>query len=308
MQKYIVIAVIMFLVQSCVSYAPDTVGRAEHVYNAYVTDMDGRPIQGVRVDYKVYDARYPLVDSKSYITGPDGLIVAKTNAIQSGIYTNSVLEYTLSKPGYYEKSGKLDMRQKYRPNEVITSEARIVLEAPTDYFNKDILKEMDRSQVIKEFSEHVLAIIEPLKVVAGAATARILPRSIGFSSFKGKKYMTIALVSGFEYNTNKLDIYDVGKLLFDSLIRKLLTPLNSEMPDLKKLYGYDISVTTSRRDFFRKPTYPEFTTPTGEPVTYRYLLPMESVERYKNKDITGQDLIDSSYILMNDERIGVRLQ
>jgi hypothetical protein len=38
----------------------------------------------------------------------------------------------------------------------------------------------------------------------------------------------------------------------------------------------------------------------------RFYLPKQAVQKYK--DITGQQLIDASVVLLNDERIDLRLQ
>ncbi|MEQ1838436.1 MAG: hypothetical protein ABL858_08930, partial [Candidatus Nitrotoga sp.] len=46
----------------------------------------------------------------------------------------------------------------------------------------------------------------------------------------------------------------------------------------------------------------------SEKIEYRFLIPQEIVKKYKDKDISGQQLLDASVILMNDERIELKLQ
>lgn len=126
-------------------------------------------------------------------------------------------------------------------------------------------------------------------------------RGTSTSTFKGKKYFQISLNSTTTYNSLKFDKYAVAKNLFDDSIRKVLNPLNEGISNVKYFYGYDLIIYGHMKNLADK-----YATP--EKVEYRFLMPEETVKRYKDKDISGQQLLNASVILMNDERIDVSLQ
>jgi len=47
---------------------------------------------------------------------------------------------------------------------------------------------------------------------------------------------------------------------------------------------------------------------TAKPIEYRFMIPENVVRKYKNKDISGQQVLNASVILMDDERIELKLQ
>jgi len=88
--------------------------------------------------------------------------------------------------------------------------------------------------------------------------------------------------------------------MFDDVVRKMLdvvAPAVASFP----LDGYEIAVKTAAGDAIEK-YYDK------KSLNYQFYLPKKSVVSYKNKDITGQQLIDASVILLNDERIDLKLQ
>ena len=66
-------------------------------------------------------------------------------------------------------------------------------------------------------------------------------------------------------------------------------------------YGYDLSVTGHTKSFAEE-------TAVSEDIEYRFMIPESIVSKYKDKDISGQQVLDSSIILMDDERVEFRLQ
>ena len=93
----------------------------------------------------------------------------------------------------------------------------------------------------------------------------------------------------------------LGKMSFDEIVLKALTPLNEYIGESKLFYGYDISFSSSSRNFADR-----YATP--ESIEYRFLIPKEIVKKYKNNDITGQKVLDASIVFMNNERIELKLQ
>ncbi|MBK6999044.1 MAG: hypothetical protein IPH35_03390 [Rhodoferax sp.] len=47
-------------------------------------------------------------------------------------------------------------------------------------------------------------------------------------------------------------------------------------------------------------------TPTK--LEYRFLMPQDAVRRYKEQELSGQQLVGQSVVLLNDERIDLKLQ
>jgi hypothetical protein len=47
---------------------------------------------------------------------------------------------------------------------------------------------------------------------------------------------------------------------------------------------------------------------SSTPDTVEFLFPMAELQRYKNYDITGQQLINAEFVLINGERVGLDLQ
>ncbi|MDP1816779.1 MAG: hypothetical protein Q8K92_20160, partial [Leadbetterella sp.] len=103
------------------------------------------------------------------------------------------------------------------------------------------------------------------------------------------------------YNSLKLNKYDIGKTLFDDVIRKILSPFNEYIGNSNLFYGYDITVVGHTKSFAEEYA-------TSKAVEYRFLMPEGVVRKYKNKDISGQQVLDQSVILMDDERIELKLQ
>ncbi|SOZ17076.1 hypothetical protein CBM2609_A110010 [Cupriavidus taiwanensis] len=121
------------------------------------------------------------------------------------------------------------------------------------------------------------------------------------TKFKAKKYLQLKINTTNTYNSLKLDKYAIAKRIFDDSLRKILNPLNDDISNPRAFYGYDLVVYGYARDFSK-----EYSSP--EKIEYRFMMPQESVRHYKNKDISGQQLLDASIILMNDERIDLKLQ
>jgi hypothetical protein len=130
--------------------------------------------------------------------------------------------------------------------------------------------------------------------------ATLSREGICISEFKKRKYIALSLDHDVTFNDIKLNNYAIGVEIFDAVIRKIVTPLASTKVDIPS-DGYDISVSTTKRNFVEA-FDPE------KKLVYRFYLSKIAVQQYKDKDITGQQLIDSSVVLLNDERIDLKLQ
>jgi hypothetical protein len=109
------------------------------------------------------------------------------------------------------------------------------------------------------------------------------------------------------YNTHQIDRYQAARRVFDEVVRKTLGMLEGILGDAGGYEGYGVGITTYRLDFVEVPEG-QRTKDRAEKTEFRFLMPLEDVRAYRNHDITGQTLLDRSIILIDDERIELRLQ
>jgi len=173
---------------------------------------------------------------------------------------------------------------------------KLMFEDPIGYLNQDFVSSSEGVGL----KSKVLDFIDVLLVESLLLKTSLERNSINLTEFKNENYLTIKFSKDVIYNTRQSDKYEVAKIQFDELLRKILSPLNNNISDPTLFYGYDIVVTTYIQDFLNKDE-------TLKKMEYRFLIPQEIVKKYKDKDITGQELIDSSIVLMNDERIKLEL-
>ncbi|MBU4264442.1 MAG: hypothetical protein KKC76_21555 [Proteobacteria bacterium] len=157
----------------------------------------------------------------------------------------------------------------------------------------------DKSLFINQ--EALPSFIQYLEAVSKKSNVKILRKSIQENTFKDNKYLRIKFVDGNTYNLIKLNKYQIGARLFDETIRKIVG--NEVLPEIIRndLYGYNIEIVSSAANFLNKAD-------TFEGLRYSFFIPKKQATEYAQKDIAGQDLIDSSTVLLNDERVKIKLQ
>jgi len=301
---YFPIHAFMFLMLSCApvqySTVPQHKPNVTHQYKLSIVDVDGNPLAGVKVDYELKDNKR-LVESGSYVTKSDGivsasLIVTPDPQLTYSTFYSSEFDYKASKDGYYPKSGTLSKfatDSKYKPPESET----ITLIRPIDYFNKEFTSTLSDVELKTRISSFI-----DLIILQGLITESVLEtHSVNLVQFKGNSYLQFKFTNINVYNSLKLNKYDIGKRLFDDVIRKVLSPLNEYIGNSKLFYGYDITVIGYTKSFADEYA-------TAMPIEYRFMIPEKIVRQYKNKDISGQQVLDASVILMDDERIELKLQ
>lgn len=273
-----------------------------HHYELRIVDISGRPIPNATVTYDVRD--HNLYVKRDVVSNIDKegvlsitVIATPDPSYESVTFYSTEIRYEVVAPGYDRHSGSLSSRAGEKsPTVEFTKKATAVLVRPRDYIKPeyDIPKN-------EEIIRRVMASLETLLTRSYLSDCYLQTHSVGVAGFKGKEYLELSFRSIVVYNDLKLNKYDIGKRLFDELIRKVLSPLNEQFADSKSLFGYDLSVIGYSKDFGIK-------TSSSDETTYRFLLPRDVVAKYKNKDLTGQQLLDASYILMDDERIDLKLQ
>jgi hypothetical protein len=293
--------VVGLLLCSCVQPAhqrptvTDDYVTSTHKYEISVKDIDGQSIEGAEIDYTLKKDHLFSAKGK-FITKSDGKMVVAADKVAipilSEVTFSSDLEYKITKEGYYINSGT---EYAYASNKTIA--ASVVLLKPTDYITPAFLSSPKGS----ELKANILTFIDLIRLQSLLADADLKPQTINLVAFKGKDYLQFTFVSSNIYNSLKLNKYDIGKKLFDDVVRKVLNPLNEYISNPKMFYGYDLKVIGHTKSFADKYA-------VGTPIEYRFMIPGDIVRKYKNKDISGQIVLDSSVILMDDDRIELKLQ
>jgi|ERR1035437_243315 hypothetical protein len=220
--------------------------------------------------------------------------------IYMGYLYISKFRYEISKDGYYSDYGeRLDTGHCSSRNNNWSGWNGIVstLIKPSDYLDKGLL-ESNKYGVIKR---KIMGFIDNVLVAGYISNASLIVQSFKISHFKNNSYLSLGFNSAQVYNSLKLNKYDIAKNLFDDVIRKILNPLNDNLSNASEIFGYDIQMNGYTKNFMDE-------TSSKVKIEYRFYIPKNIVKKYKNKDISGQQLLDNSIITMDDERIELKLQ
>jgi hypothetical protein len=272
---------------------------SKHIYSFTIQDINGNSIEGVKVSYQLKN-KEEIVKDTSIITSKTGIVSDFVYATASGSFYRykSELIYEIKKSGYFTQRGSFNSDN--FPNTAETKEQKnglIILIKPVDYIKDSFIL----SSKGEELKIKILGFIDVLLLRSLLSDSYLETQSINLIDFKENKYLTFKFVNTNSYNSLRQNKYDIGKTLFDEVIRKILNPLNENLGKSKEFYGYDLTVVGHTKSFADKYAI-------DQKVLYRYMIPREIVEQYKNKDISGQQVIDASIILMDDERIDLKLQ
>ncbi|MBW1860355.1 MAG: Ig-like domain-containing protein [Deltaproteobacteria bacterium] len=268
-----------------------------HTYNVIVKDVDGKPIENVEVEYTSKNHTF-LQDTGVEYTGTDGTVSIEVKAAPDSKYSyprsyNTVFEYTAKKEGYYSVRGIM----RSRARTWVFEKDYVTLIKPTDYFDQDFISSAEGI----ELKAKILPTVDLIESQGLSSKALLQKRSIKLLEFKAKRYLSIGFDTVNVYHSLQLNRYDVGKRLFDEIVRKMLGPLNQHISDKRAFYGYNIVIKGRTKSLAGK--YAPI-----EDIMYSFFMPIDAVREYKNKDISGQALLDRSIILIDDERVEFRLQ
>jgi hypothetical protein len=299
--RLLIVSVFALFFFSCSPYTFKDMPTSTHTYKLTVKDVNGNPLEGVGVHLKVNEGaeHKPLKDT-SVISLSTGIIVYNVRVVPDPRFTDephysSEIEYEVSKEGYYKRSGTLTMFLDHSDKNLKYDD--ITLIRPTDYINPVFLSSI-KDEVI---TSKILGFLDVLLIRSLLSESYLETHSINLGTFKEHTYLSFKFINSNTYNSLKLSKYDIAKTLFDEVIRKVLNPLNDNLGDSKEFYGYDLTVIGHTKSFLDKYA-------NSQSISYRFLIPTEIVKKYKSKDISGQQVLDSSIILMDDERIDLKLQ
>lgn len=275
-----------------------------HKYEVTAVDAAGRPLAGVAVEVHLESRSAPSQTvrcrtDKSGHCPPVDYQVGADPARSKGRhgYYSSRANANGTKDGYYPARG---MAWTVAGSEIVhldLTELRLQMVQPSDYLDDDFAV----SAADHELRERVMRLLEAIRRQSSLLNAEVMLKGIGTSEFEGKKYLRLSFNSATTYNSIKLNKSDIGKLLFDETVRKVLNPLNDNIAAPEDYYGYDIVVFGHTKSFAQEHA-------VADKVEYRFLLPAAAVRRYKEKDITGQALLDAGAQLIDDRRVELKLQ
>lgn len=236
--------------------ATKTPVKIQHTYVLSVVDLDDNPLDGVTIEYTITDdngfrmekiSEEKVVKRDSFITTADGLLTESIypmmterypmadSYVSRKYYTRTILEYEVSKEGFYPKNGRayaiwdgevrdsssslFEFLFSVEPtvhllgNPTVETK-KIVLVRPIDYFDKGFVSDI-------ELKGKVIRFIDLIILESRLTKSPLKLSSIDIVTFKEKKYLQFEFNNLNVFNSLKLDKYDIGKKVFDEVIRKI---------------------------------------------------------------------------------------
>ena len=126
-------------------------------------------------------------------------------------------------------------------------------------------------------------------------------KNIVLSEYKNKSYVVFSFLYLNIFNNVNIklnDQYKIARYLFDSTVRKGIREF-SEALRADGVDGIAFEIAATDRSFIDKKKDPNVS-------MYTFYLPEREILLYINDDITGKELAESSYILVDGERIHLR--
>ena len=287
-----------------------TVETLYHQYVVVVVDLDGTPLEGAQVAclFTQEDGGYSQTLKENIaVTDSTGTVteIAQPNFTEAPLNYEIALEtelnYKITKEGYDPRIGRLSMASLWSIDKWETlppkSEETVILLRPLDYLDPTFASSND-GQILRE---KILRFLSTIQLQSLLVNSRLIPRSISLQTFKGNRYLQFRLVNQAAYNSLKFSKYDLAKTLFDEVVRKVLDPLNSFISDPDAFFGYDLIIVGHLENFAQD-------SHSRKSIECRFMMPQSTVGQYKDKDITGQQVLNESIILMDDERVELELQ
>jgi hypothetical protein len=119
-----------------------------------------------------------------------------------------------------------------------------------------------------------------------------------FVAFRGGQYLQIPITTTLS-PTDSGSQYRLAALAFDRHVAHLIRPVLAYFKDAADFTGIDFSTTV------------RLAGPNAESVggtAVEFIFPLSALRRYEQFDLTGQQLLDASVVLINGERAGLDLQ
>lgn len=287
---------------SCLAQTSTTNGPKQHSYTVSAEDAEGQPLEGVTVTVK-FDSGGEREQVDECVTDTSGQCPPLTYEVHNSSASAHFQAYRskalaqFSKEGFFSAVGEASTALHSSYYSFGKTDIQVKLYRPTDFLDER-LRDSVAHQRLRERALVYLAIARPL---SRELMATPMPKGIGVSEFKGRKYLHVRLNSLNTYNTLKVGKYEHAREVFDNVVRKSLTPLHGAVATQPGITGYDVVVEGSSKDFSKKHE-------SANTTEFRFLMPEKVIRQYLDKDISGQKLLDASVVLFDGERVDLKLQ
>lgn len=118
-----------------------------------------------------------------------------------------------------------------------------------------------------------------------------------FVLFRNRTYLQITLRNPYVFETHTSSIYKRAAQSFDLYLAPQLKALLSKIPQDATIAGLDVTVLNELGQ-----------EPKGSSEAAEFICPIGSLQQFANAEITNQDLINQSIVLVNGVRIALNLQ
>jgi hypothetical protein len=118
-----------------------------------------------------------------------------------------------------------------------------------------------------------------------------------FAVFRNRIYLQMTLRNPAVFDPNATSIYKRAARSFDLFLAPRLKSLLAKTPDDPSIAGLDITVLTEFSD-----------KPASSSEAIEFVCPVGPLRQFNDADITNQNLIDQSVVLVNGVRIALNLQ
>jgi len=338
---HLILPIFSLLLTSCVTYDNLYNGEkvpSEHEVTFKVEDVNGNPIEGINLMVKsigvsesdvssmftsmntqmiyseniydmttnekfdYYNQLCNCLSLNTYTTNESGevFIPVSTRMIDSNFGTHiSIVDYESSLGEYFTGNTSNTFQLISSPvlNDPTLNQSKN--ETITLYKKEDFLSEDFDNEVLKGQVLDLLDYLYSQGILEGNNLLK--PFSIDYDDFRGSNNLTFVYQNFSVFNSVKLTKYEVVSRVFDESIRKQLNPLNDFLSEQESIDGYSISVNTSYKNFTDDEEIPE-------ELLVTFHIDKNDIKEYKDFDITGQELLNRSFIILDGERIDLRLQ
>ena len=114
-----------------------------------------------------------------------------------------------------------------------------------------------------------------------------------FIEFHKQRFLQLSLITTLPEGAPSSQ-YQMAALSFDQHISHLVRSVLAYLKNAEGFDGIDFSATVHSG--------------AESALAVEYLLPLSALKKYESYDLTGQELLDDSFVLINGERVGLNLQ